>query len=253
MYKKKLLISLGCSFTQGNGIYKRIPNIKNIKQDTKEFDELESSSNYDMLYLGWPSQLQELLNIDFLINFGKGGSSNAESVRRLVDSIGNHSFDEYDVTIAFLVTFPHRIGFYKNLQPVTFQFGTPISNVYIKEIENGKDFTLDTIFHIKMLSEFCKNRNYKLVCGLLDGEEYDLYKNELKYNEVKIINNPIPHKFEDSRYHSIIKWDSHPNELGYGIMAKTFADEMEDYRGNSNKFKKIRYNEFAYQKRSFFK
>jgi len=249
--KKKLLISLGCSFTQGNGIYKPVDNVKDIKQDTEDFNNLENQSIEYMLTLGWPSQLQEMLGYDYLINFGKGGSSNGESVRRLFDVIYKDNLSKFDVTIVLLSTFTHRIGFYRNYQPTTFQWDTEVMNSYIKDITNPGDFILDTIFYIKVLSEFCNNRNYKLVCGLLDGEPIDFYEKELKDTNVHLIKTPIQHKFE-GEFKSIVEWDPHPNENGYKIMASTFANEMKEFVGQATTYHKITYNHYKINKITFF-
>jgi hypothetical protein len=70
--KKKLLITLGCSYTEGVGCYEsRFLENNNPKPGIFWPDAYEGS-RARFHAEGWPAKLQKLLNYDHLINLGKG-------------------------------------------------------------------------------------------------------------------------------------------------------------------------------------
>jgi hypothetical protein len=166
--KKKLLITMGCSFTEGVGAYKN-----NISQ-LHEKGNLRNDFNGNIYRLNrprfhkyaWGHQLQKKLNYDVHYNLGSAGSSDSFAAKRFVEMFHKTSLsEEYDVLVIWGLTFPERISFYKQGIIHSIMPG-------MKNTENFKKYTLgvsytnfiddrffdpllEQIFYVNVIKDLC--------------------------------------------------------------------------------------------------
>jgi hypothetical protein len=210
--RKKLLITLGCSWTEGQGC--QIPYQDN-----------------------WPIQLGKKLGFDKVYNFGKRGGSHSGQVKLLYDYLSKHNLDNYHVLVIFLMTEPTRFSFYINHTIQNYMIKgywdiEPIEKGYLETIEDLEvDPTLEQVFYIRTLESLCLNNNFDLlVTTWADNYKifFDIYQNP-KINLFSTIRKLVPPKDENWTYFAPC---SHPNELGY----EWIANEM--YNGIKEKHSK---------------
>lgn len=228
--KKKLLITLGCSVTQGYGSwdYTKVPDNKEIwEYEYPKILEYEEIHEEIFLQNSWPYKLQRFIKYDKLINFGINGSSVSHQVKAFVEHLINEYFEEYDVTLIWLITFSDRISFYSGgkLQSYNSYSSESLYKEFINEVNwLETDIMLEMISYLKIIEEFCKTRNWNFLFGNLDifAEKFirEYYPEILDKN----INIPEMGDFllrmitKDSKTQS--KICRHPNEIGYDKMAK---------------------------------
>jgi len=120
--KKKLLITMGCSFTEGVGCYdysKMSSLVKYTELNTKE--RVQQLSNFHEL--GWPNLVGKELGFDKVINIGLAGSSNREQFYRFMGFIFpklSSLKQEYETYLIWLMTEPSRFSFASENKFVTF-------------------------------------------------------------------------------------------------------------------------------------
>lgn len=178
--KKKLLITLGCSFTEGVGCYE--PSLLDEKGNPL-FDHLTVyDASLDRFHrYGWPARLQEKLKYDCLWNLGAGGASNSSSVKQWFDVMSNESLSkQYDVLVVWMVTFAARISFYKGgrvfpLIPngINGRQGQALYENYIDFLGDDfkKDTLLETLFYVKIIKNICSLAGYNFLYLNVDNEE----------------------------------------------------------------------------------
>lgn len=236
---KNILITMGCSFTQGDGcwdysILKETPfnsrNYNELTDSEKSIFHQKNSNNF--LNKGWPSQLQEMLGYDELYNLGKGGASNSESVKILMEDLYYRDFSECNVLLIWMVSFNHRISFYIDGSTKTFPSD---SNMYMEYVKSINDIDLDprfeSYFYIKIVKELCDKNNWNFLFRSVDGNENSFIE---KYNDYNIIKNhhidvPIPWPTDEDK---ISKICTHPNEYGYSDISKYFYNYINDNHPN---------------------
>ena len=260
---KNILITLGCSFTQGDGCWdletlkKPLFNGKPFKDFTFREKSILFEFNQDrFLKLGWPSRLQEMLGYDELYNLGFGGASISHSVKMFMEDIYYKDFTNCNVLVIQLGSFPHRISFYKNGIINTLNHGNPIHDNYIKEVtieddsfeESTKtvdDTTLEFYFYMKMMKELCENKGWNFLFTSVRGTE-NIHMNRY-IDKDKLESNFM--SFKESLVHYPDEYRSeicgHPNDKWYDIMAKRMyecisVNKKEIQVGNSTSFKKER-------------
>ena len=240
--KKKLLITLGCSFTEGVGCYD--PEL--IKQypviDDNNRGKIYDKSKERFHNNGWPAKMRAKLNYDKLINLGKAGTGESFHLKRFIEEFGNKNLtDEYDVLVVWLTSPQGRLSFYVNGTLRTILLGhsrldkktNDMATAYLGFI---KDLDLDTcleqVFYIKTLKEICNGKNYNFLVfplgtqisilhGLLDIPE-NMGVNYSSYESI------LP-DYNNPNYASPANC-GHPNEEGYALM----ADRMFEIISNHN-------------------
>ena len=121
--RKDLLITLGDSWTAGEGCYS--------DEDLADYNNgiITRDQMYDRGYASqgpgsWPDTLSTLLNMD-LINLGVSGYSNSACAKRLINE---HDIDykpQYDnVYVILLLSESSRISFYSNDEIQCFSMGS---------------------------------------------------------------------------------------------------------------------------------
>ena len=90
--KPKLLITLGCSWTEGVGCY--VPSVYYNASTAVTFNDIEpliskyhDKNKKNFHEFGWPNRLGKKLAFDKVINLGVGGSSNSTAVKIIYEFI----------------------------------------------------------------------------------------------------------------------------------------------------------------------
>lgn len=252
--KKKMLITLGCSFTQGDGCYDySLLDTEFGGKSIQEFTEEDSSKFFKLneqrfLECGWPSKLQEKLCYDELYNLGFGGASISHSIKILMDTIYYHDFSNYDVLLIQMLSFPDRISFYRNGRITSYNNENSLYTSYIKEISTGEglfgdddDTTLEAYFYVKMLKELCKSNKWKFLFTSARGDE-EQHLNSYRDKEI-IQENFIKLNSLLNLSNSQYAHCGHPNESGYDTIANRIfnyiIENVEDLKiGNATEFNK---------------
>lgn len=227
--KKKLLITLGCSFTEGVGCYD--PTLINQYSNIVELNEKNVKRFHDN---GWPPRLQKKLNYHKLINLGKAGTGESFHLKRFIEEFGGVNLtEEYDVLIVWLTSPQGRLSFYVNgtLYSILSNWSYPdkktndMSLAYARLIENvDLDTCLEQAFYIKTLKEICDGKNYNFLVFPL-GVTVNQLHNLLNIPEDMAVHyNYPPHNelipdLSNHNYKSLLNC-GHPNENGYEIMSE---------------------------------
>lgn len=230
--KKRLLITLGCSLTEGIGCYDY------SKMSTlKPYVELpESEYQYQLNRfheLGWPNRLGKKLGYDKVINLGLGGSSTSGQSKQFYEKYLNEHFSDYDVLVIWLLSDPSRISFYSNLQIINIMPGLPgaglLEKGYIEFIEDIKlDTFLEQLYYIKTIEQVCENKGYKLLLAH-SNKEFEIEMKKL-YNSKYYFSGDIEDFFGDdmSKEEFISKVCPHPNEDGYELLSQQMFDKIKE-------------------------
>lgn len=235
--KKKLLITMGCSFTEGVGCYdpKTIPSDMVDRMKHEKIEEVYISNKGRFHEYSWPSFLQKKLKYDKLINLGFGGSSTSGNVKVWFEKYHNKNFsDNYEVLIIWLLPEPSRFSFYKkgvvkNINPAMSYnvYNNDCYNLGIEYVKFIQDVSIDPfleqIFYIKLMEEHCKFKKYNLLYSPLDFNQNKLF-DKLHNNEFRMVfeKNIIPDFSSFPSMKSPIC--NHPNEKGYEYISEIFFE-----------------------------
>jgi len=243
--KKKLLITMGCSYTEGVGCYD-MEYINEMKKKHPEYDDITrhfdvyENSKRRFRENGWPANLQKKLNYDVLINIGKRATANSHHLKSFVEKYGDKNLsDEYDVLVVWLMTHPSRFSFYnQNMvrtilnnfisgDSATDNLSDALVN-WVKDPHN--DFLLEQLHAVRTMKLFCDRFNYKFLFASLSEYASDFFDKvypeiqeyNLDYHTKRIGGNGArllpPDRDEFPEYWATICF--HPNELGYEIIAQ---------------------------------
>ena len=249
--KKKLLFTLGCSFTEGDGAYPDEPFFgpEGIPPDGSRRVELHGTSlqqeyrnTYEEVFhnYGWPAQLVRNLGYDKLINTGKNASSTSYQIKLLFEKYWNFPWHKYETLMIIYLTDSGRFSFYSGGLPQTFMYGTlerpwSLSGRYAKIIQDTNlDTMLEQIHHVKSLEGFCKSKGITLKVmsyyKIEDSLMKKLYKTDIYMDSNVWDPLPFDHSFGtdnwDNRYHSPICF--HPNREGYRLMVENIIKKIKE-------------------------
>lgn len=257
--KKKLLLTMGCSFTEGVGSYdmEYINTLKNKLPDYEDITrlyEVYPNSKKRFQQYSWPTQLQKKLNYDKLINIGSRGTANSHQLKKFVEKYTDVNFSsDYDVLVIWMMSFPSRISFYNKgmVQTILNNFVSGnesydnLSRSLVEWIDDPHhDFMLEQLHEVRMMKMICNSLGYNFL--FLSVNEYSseffdkIYPVINTSNLDKLYTSLVPE--EKSIIPSINKkhlWSTicfHPNEMGYETIAeniyKTIQYFYPTYIGN---------------------
>lgn len=236
--KKKLLITMGCSYTEGVGCYE--PSLLDeFRKPLNNTGSIYNESVNRFRTMGWPIRLQKKLGYDCLWNLGRGGSSNSEAVKRWMELFSDKTLsEEYDVLVLWMMTFSTRISFYRNGSIATilsyFNHLTPeyqnLSDSYLNFLGKNtiRDSTLEAYFYLNVIKNICSLSNYKFLyinVNTDEGRELDsLTKNSSSLNFTRKVLYPehsgILHGVHRDKQLDTVAFCGHPNEKGYEIISE---------------------------------
>lgn len=229
--KKKLLITIGDSYTEGVGCYDEI--YLNLDFNTlTTHGYIESINRFHEF--GYPNELGRLLNYDKVINLGLGGSAPLSNVKYFFERHLHQDYSDYEVFIFWLIPSFFRTSFYFKGRIIS---KMPIGSVtddfdkeYIKKLmEDGSpelNVTLETVFGIKIMELISKFKNYNFLFTIVDMPLENTLQKVYKSNNF-ISNFNVFDGLDKKDDYSIC---FHPNEKGYKKVAKNIYDRIQkDY------------------------
>jgi hypothetical protein len=230
--KKKLLITVGDSFTEGVGCYGDLVSNQNISFKELTIEYYQKSLDRFHEY-GYPNELGRLLNYDKVINLGFGGSAPMSNVKYFFERYIDKDFSDYEVFVFWLIPSFFRASFYSNGRILSKIPSSKISGTidkfdfhYMELISKGNidlNVTLETIFGIKIMEFVCKSKNYDFLYTIVDVKQMSVFK-EIYQSENYIQDFNV---FEGIDYKSEFSPCLHPNELGYKKVAKNIYDKIK--------------------------
>jgi hypothetical protein len=230
--KKKLLITLGCSYTEGMGCY----DFTNFPKDATVYSNGVTKKQCDYQFdqfhkKGWPNKLGKLLGYDKVLNMGLGGSSQSSNMKVFMQKYRNFNFSEYEVFILWWIPNSHRFSFYrdrKSFSIISNSYGDSFDVVdvlgksYLNFIQRyPEDCVLETKFYLDLMEDYCEFKGYKLL-WVSEEDDYLKKSNISSWLGVSIgdIKANLPeHKINPSCFH--------PNELGYDIISQNIYNTLK--------------------------
>lgn len=244
--KKKLLVAMGDSFTEGVGCYD-YSKMSNPNVDITELP-LEEGEYQSLRFhtYGWPNRLGKKLNYDKVINLGWGGSGQSAHVKLLFEKIIEKDLSDYDVLVVWLISEPSRFSFYSYGRISQFlpnmydKFGHGMESAYIQDIGDlYNDSILETIFYIKCVEQICQNNGFDLqISGWHHGTLQRIFNIYPSKYEMKPYESPYIAKTFDDDSGMTSKVCNHPNEKGYEHIAENMYNSIKKYHShliNKNK------------------
>lgn len=238
--KKKLLITMGCSFTEGVGCYdpSTIPSDMIDRMKHPKVEEVYINNKQRFHKFSWPSRLQKLINYDVLINLGFGGSSTSGNVKVWFEKYHDKNFtDEFDVLLIWLLPAPSRFSFYRsgsimNINPALNK------NVYnIHSYDLGKEYAkfiddieldpiLEQIFYLKVMEDHIKSKKFNFLFSTFDNERNKFFEKFHNSENRMIFEKSLFPNFEKHPEMKSLVCD-HPNELGYEYISQQIFDWIQ--------------------------
>lgn len=238
--KKRLLITLGCSYTEGVGCYEPSAlNDETLPLGVGGGFEVYNKSLDRFHNFGWPIRLQKKLRYDSLWNLGCGGASNSQTVKRWMELFDKKNLsEEYDVLVLWMVTFAERISFYKNGKITSFNANakhvSELYSSYIKFLGDSvdKDVLLESYFYVNTIQNICKLSNYNFLYINVDpnqGKILDsLTQSSASLNFLYKTMYPSNSSILDTSAGNK-SFCGHPNEQGYENIASVLYDLILQY------------------------
>jgi hypothetical protein len=242
---KNIVITMGCSHTEGLGCWedKHIP--KDYTTGSKKFTNLEHEAIYEnnkpyFQKYGWPSLITKKIGYDVLYNMGQSATSISGQTKKLIERFHNEDFSEFENKILiWLLNFEPRISLYLKgiitniMHNAEDELEKNFYYSYIKLLEYNAvsenetrfgeaDLRLEHIYNIRVVQEFCKNRNIKFIPLVIKD-----YEGWLSYLAPDI-------KFYYTRFTLLRTFENlispvcgHLNRDGYQSLANKIFDMLE--------------------------
>lgn len=234
---KKLLITLGDSFTKGVGSYSEESlNRYNNKQISDT--ELRIINQKRFEEYSWPVQLSKKINYD-VINLAESGMANSSMARALIQEKYTRLKDVYEeVLVISLLVSPSRFGHFSNGLPVG-MVNNPKDIMQQKFFEGlfhhmktpEIDLMMETAFSLRCIELFCKHYNYEFLYGSLWGlsinELNKFYKSD---NSLHIYLDDEMLLHNSSFLKEYFAFCGHLNERGYEKLADIIFKIIKEKR-----------------------
>lgn len=234
--KKNLLVTLGCSMTEGVGCYDMSRNLKKTRyfylpEEEKKYQENEFHTH------GWPNRVGKKLGFDKVINLGLGGSANSHHAKTFLERVPNYSeIDDYNVYVIWLQTAPTRISFYdgnkiRSFIPYVDDHPHSPGRVYLKYIDDFELGSLnEQVFYSKVVEQVCENNGYKLIHIYWSNTHKELMQlYDSPYNLFDSPNSVIKGVTTDDK-EFLSPVCGHPNHKGYEKIANFIVDGIDTFR-----------------------
>ena len=227
--KPRLLITMGCSFTEGVGCF----DYSILEKDVSEYTEgdkeyVHNNSLRYMLNNSWGSQLQEMLNYESFLNLGKGNASNSESAKLLFDKYYDNYFSQYEVLVIWLMSYSHRLSYYSGGHPKIYSHNNIIHDE-VSKIQSNLDAGLEDLFYLRAVQSHADSKGWKFLFSHVEGETLKVFRKYYKHQiprfiDLKLFTSGLPPE-------KTSKICPHPNEIGYRDLATNIYDWIHEYRG----------------------
>jgi len=220
--KKKLLITLGCSVTEGQGCWGG--TIKS-RPSLAQMSNLSSNDLKRFRKFGWPNRVGKKLGFDKVINLARGGGSNSGQIKLLYE----REYSDWDVYVIWMMTDSSRFSFYinKTIKDYVPNFiHNSLSKGYVEEIVDIEaDTVLESLFYVDVLRNLCKVRGYNLLITYWNKETknvqgLDTNSENYLYKSPKELFPPIKS--------DLISPCMHPSENGHEWIANEMVREIKE-------------------------
>jgi hypothetical protein len=233
---RRLLITLGDSWTLGSGVYTEETHQK-YKQNNRVYHPFSDEDRKLFDKYNWGRVLSNKINADN-INLAIGGGANSGTAKHFLNGPYENLLQKYDdVIVIFLITEPTRFSFYDNGCTKNFiakySDNIPFVEEYIKNVLSDvkRDGALETAFYLKAVESFCAANNYHFFYGsaFVDLRAIDPYF----YRHDKVVHNYSGFNGASVCFDSLLTPDmlapcDHPNKLGNEFI----ADNLENFLKN---------------------
>lgn len=226
-YKKKLLVTMGCSYTEGVGCWDMSEIPKDVNRTNvwdEKYSEIYEKNINNFHERGWPNKLGKKMGYDKVLNFGLAASSTSGQLKMFMEKHEELlDTEKYDILIVWLLTEPARFSFYSggSVKSVLPTEEDEIGSSYLRFVEDiTLDPILEQIFYIKTFINVCENNGYGLVITYWEHYSGDKL--------MEIFNSP--YFLYDKPHHLLPTWPYqdpyaspicfHPNENGYELMSE---------------------------------
>jgi len=230
--KKKLLITLGCSLTEGVGCYDYTINPDRLQYSCLSSDVLKKTT-HRFHTMGWPNRVGKKLGFDRVINYGVGGSANSAHLKIFLEKLTPQIKilkQVYDIYVIWFMTEPIRFSFYTDKRLRLFlphRRSNPLEVAYLEDME---DLTIgplrEQVFYMKVGESTFRDLGIDYVFSSWSNTFPDLYS--LYYTPKFMC--PHPHYI---RQNPVAEEKSevcgHPNEFGYETIANKMVAYLEKY------------------------
>ena len=249
MVNKKILITVGCSFTEGMGCwdYNSLPKNKHI-------DELSPSENYEFyqnnldnfLKGSWGTQLQKKIGYHTHINCGMQSTSNSHQLKNFMDTIHTWNIDNSDVLVIWMMTYNHRFSFYKDNSINTYGMAKvdsdnnvldsndELTKSHIIELGNSFDISMakESFHNLRCMRDVCKVNNFNFLFTSVE------YNNHFRYLIDNFLDTDTLTQRLEYTHNGISKYNmmdgswghtshcGHQNEIGYGIISDNIYNSI---------------------------
>jgi len=237
--KPKLLITLGCSWTEGVGCY-IIPMPYDIKkrkskESCQSLVDSDLIKNFDKHHkFSWSNKVGELLGFDKVINLARYGTSNSHNLKTFFQYVERNNLEDYEILVIWMMTEPSRFSFYTDGIVESFQPShpeeQPISQEYLKIVKDiDKDPILEQKFYLKSMESFCQINGFDLITT----SWHDTFPLLFKYYKSPTYLYKTPHKLQppldkdENDYLVNYSFCSHPNENGYTWIANKIVEGIK--------------------------
>lgn len=233
--KDSLLVTMGCSFTVGVGVWDESITPSSIRQGTEEYSYYYELNLENFKKGGWPSRVAKKLGFKYLLNLGKGGDSISGQMKLFTETIlHSNEYKDFDITIIFLLPEPSRFSIYSASKINSYTINSKEGEFWASLVKNpNQDFTLEKIFYLKLFIESCENRNFSYFIFDLDDKQNkkttkDVLKNP-RYSEI-FLDKGV---YNDEQI--ISKRCGHFNENGYELVSNNMVNEILKIQPNFTK------------------
>jgi hypothetical protein len=279
--KKKLLITVGCSVTEGWGCFDTssfnyIPNKKYFEYT--DYGKIIEKNRKNFHNNSWPVKLQKKIKYDKLINLGLGGSSTSGQLKMFVEKFYNTDLSKkYDVLVIWLLTHEARISFYSNYMNKDVlphisnetQKVKKFSNEYVEigqaYINFVNDITYDSLleqsFYVKLMDIMCKQKGFNFLFTAMETKQNKKFVEifsevfPVESNLYILDNLDIIPKVNEKEKWSLLAC-GHPNELGYEHISNAFYNLIVKHKNylinntNPKKYENIFDGKYKYHKKN---
>jgi len=235
--KKNLLITLGCSLTEGVGCYGDISDhpskLYNFLKGTERKRVVDRFHEF-----GWPNRVGRKLGYDKVLNLGNGGSGNSLHLKLFVDKIVpklDQIKKDYKVFVIWLMTDPTRFSFYTDKHIKPFMPAFQPNNKYMAEgyLKDLPEFNIgparEQVFLIKLSEFMFKSLDITAAFSSWSPSFNYVHKLYKSQNFLTPIFSPNMFQMEDHHISSMPDC-GHPNEDGYEAIADDIVKYIKKYR-----------------------
>lgn len=235
--KKKLLITMGCSLTEGAGCYdySKMSQLVQYYKLPKEENIYQRKRFYE---LGWPNRVGKKLGFDKVLNIGLGGSSNLVSLNRFLGLIAPQIKllkQDYEIFVIWMMTDPARFSFsgkgrFVNFHPSGIDSKHSLPQAYIKDSITSNFFPeIDQAYIIRISELIFKSFDLNFIFTSWNDTFINLQENF--YSPYFLT--PYPYHlwggFPPELRSKVCK---HPNEEGYEKIAVDMFNLLIEFHPN---------------------